>query len=234
MITKSAQGGEWVTEKRLQWILRIALLVLLGATLGVRLVRCAMLDRSAVLDGTLRWQGRTYRASVGYYCEDRQLAVATDANGAKWDVISVEGDPDGEQFVVARSFLDQYLYQNEAYTVPTNGAVTAAFVDHERTDDAGLLQTLQQVMTAERAADPIVCILQDVRSRSVSFCYDGCAVAPKTSGWIVWVDGTLAMAQFDRDSKILDEPSGKRELICSPIPENLAQSLTESGLFDPE
>ncbi|MBR7137342.1 MAG: hypothetical protein IKC99_04725, partial [Clostridia bacterium] len=30
------------------------------------------------------------------------------------------------------------------------------------------------------------------------------------------------MAQFDRDSKILDEPSGKRELICTPIPENLA------------
>ncbi|MBQ4046974.1 MAG: hypothetical protein IJC93_01215 [Clostridia bacterium] len=223
-----------MTEKRLQWILRIALLVLLCATLGVRLVRCAILDRSAVLDGTLRWQGRTYRASAGRYCEDTQLAVATDANGAKWAVNSVEGDPNGEQFVVVRSFLDQYLYQNEAYSVPANGTVTAVYIDYERTDDTALLQTLQQVMTAERAADPIVCILQDVRSRSVSFCYDGCAVAPKISGWIVWVDGTLAVAQFDRDSKILDEPSGKRELICTPIPENLAQSLTESRLFNPK
>ena len=231
MITKSAQGGEWVTEKRLQWILRIALLVLLCATLGVRLVRCAILDRSAVLDGTLRWQGRTYRASAGHYCEDTQLAVATDANGAKWAVNSVEGDPDGEQFVVVRSFLDQYLYQNEAYSVPANGTVTAVYIDYERTDDAVLLQTLQQVMTAERAADPIVCILQDVRSRSVSFCYEDCAVAPKTSGWIVGVDGTLAVAQFDRDSKVLDEPSGKRELICSPIPEDLAVFLAESGYF---
>ena len=221
-----------MTEKTLQWILRIALLLLLCATLGVRLVRCAMLDRSATFDGTLRWQGRIYRASSGHYCEGAQLAVATDKNGAKWAVNSVEGDPEGEQFVVVRSFLDQYLYQNEAYTVPRNGAVTAAYIGGNRTTDTALLQILQQVMAADRAEKPIVCILQDVRSYSVSFCYEGSAVAQDHVGWITGIDGEWLMARTDRDSAIVDDADGQRKLFCTPIDTKLAEMLKNSGFFD--
>lgn len=64
-------------------------------------------DHSAEWRGqdTIYWNGSYYDACSGDYREGKTIAKTTDG----WDINEIEGDP-SHTYIVARSFLDQYLF----------------------------------------------------------------------------------------------------------------------------
>ena len=77
-------------------------------------------DHSAIvhMEG-MSWKGQDYSFAGGEYTEGRTIAKSK--NG--WKIKEVKEDP-SHTFVVARSFLDQYLYVSDDYTVPTSGKIS--------------------------------------------------------------------------------------------------------------
>ena len=59
------------------------------------------------------WNGREYSSISGEYSEGRTIAKGEE----DWVIDSVNEDPT-HTFIVARSFLDQYLMVADDYTVP--------------------------------------------------------------------------------------------------------------------
>ena len=81
----------------------------------------AFLPRSAdVSSNRVVWNGREYSPASGEYTEGRTIAKGKEAD---WVIDAVEEDP-SHTFIVARSFLDNYLLVADDYTIPTEGRVT--------------------------------------------------------------------------------------------------------------
>lgn len=100
--------------------LRVLLCGGITAFLVIGVVRCAALDRSAEYRGNrVYWRGRVYTpANTPWFAEEKTVAKTADG---KWRVNGAAGD-EARRLIVLRSFLDQDLFVDESYIIPTTGA----------------------------------------------------------------------------------------------------------------
>ena len=81
-------------------------------------------DHSAqVIIEDMNWNDKGYSVVSGKYTEGRTIAKSKDGG---WKINEVKEDLT-HTFVVARSFLDRYLYAADDYDVPKSGNITKVF-----------------------------------------------------------------------------------------------------------
>ncbi len=218
-------------ERKLFTVLRTAALAVFLAVLAAGLVRLIVFDRSAVLEeDRILWKGRVYVPAVGEYSEGRTIARTSDGS---WKLDEVKEDP-SHTFIVLRSFLDQYLYVDEAYEIPRSGHITAACIGlgMNRTADAALCAALERVLNGEGRTEPFELSVQDSylsltetrRLRELHIAYESCPVCTEWKGALGTADGKIVFAEAAHadNGRLLtcyELISPDREIIASFLPQ---------------
>lgn len=155
-------------------------------------------DRSAIvhIEG-MSWKGQDYSHIGGEYTEGRTIAKSEDGS---WKINEVKEDP-SHTFVVARSFLDQYLYVSDNYTVPTNGKITRICWNGEYINDKDFIEALTEIDIAKTTSfdyeTEAIFILDDSqRMKQLYFAYENCPVATVNKGWLGKINGRWAITTY--------------------------------------
>ena len=218
-------------ERKPVAVLRMAALAVFLAVLTVGVVRLIVFDRSAVLEGDrILWKGRVYVPASGEYSEGRPIAKTSDGS---WKLDEVKEDP-SHTFIVLRSFLDQYLYVDEAYEIPRSGRITAVCVGYgmNRTADAAFCAALERVLNGGSRAEPFELSVQGSyhsltetrRLRDLHIAYENCPVCTEWKGALGTADGKTVFAEaVHSDSGWLltcfELTSPDREIIAPFLPQ---------------
>lgn len=155
-------------------------------------------DQSA--EGTLSdiyWKGNHY-VQVSGFAHDKTKAAAQTKDG--FTVSVVKGDRD-RNYIILRSFLDQWYLVRDDYEPPTEGEITFAAINNriiERGKLTGKNVDLYNAVTdilASAKADLVLEMSEgeysDLTSRSLHVGYDDFPVAPIYCGSFVKIDGVL-------------------------------------------
>lgn len=152
-------------------------------------------DRSAVVyaEGMV-WKGQDYSRISGEYTEGRTIAKSEDGG---WRIKEIEEDP-SHTFVVARSFLDQYLYVSDDYTVPTSGKITKICWNREYIEDEEFIKALSEIDAAKTTSfayetETIFELKDHQRMKKLYFAYEGCPVATVYKGYLGKINGKWAI-----------------------------------------
>lgn len=152
-------------------------------------------DRSAIVhvEGMV-WKGQDYSRISGEYTEGRTIAKSEDGS---WKINEVKEDP-SHTFVVARSFLDQYLYVSDAYTIPTSGEITKICWNREYIEDKEFIKALSEIDAAKTTSfayntEAIFVLKDNQRMKKLYFAYEGCPVATVYKGYLGKINGKWAI-----------------------------------------
>lgn len=178
-------------------------------------------DHSAIvhMEG-MTWKGQDYSRVGGEYTEGRTIAKSK--NG--WNINEVKEDP-SHTFVVARSFLDQYLYVSDDYTVPTSGEITKICWDGEYIKDKDFIEALTEIdITKTTSFDyetEAVFILNDSQSmKQLYFAYENCPVATVKKGWLGKINGKWVITTYISTDQNNEDGSPKPYMVgCHSIPD---------------
>lgn len=213
--------------------LRVLLCGGIAAFLVIGVARCAALDRSAEYRGNrVYWRGRVYTlANASWFAEEETVAKTADG---KWKVNGVAGDAE-RRLIVLRSFLDQYLFVDETYIIPTAGAVTAVFVGglQTRVESEAFCRAAEAALS-QRGEETFTVVTENLYALAepVAFCYEGCAVAPRLSGFIGVIDGRWAATDFTGTGACAaDGTPTAYEVTFWVLDESLIPALGESPYF---
>ena len=203
------------------------LVILLGILLLLWNCGAFVLDHSAKvhMEG-MSWKGKDYSYIGGEYTEGRTIAKSK--NG--WSIKEVKEDP-SHTFVVARSFLDQYLYVSDDYTVPTTGEITKVCWNGEYIEDKEFIQALTQIdsekITSFDYETEAIFILNDnQRMKSLYFAYENCPVATVNKGWLGKIKGEWVITTYISSDQNNEDGSPKPYMVgCYSIPDKYSQIL---------
>lgn len=143
------------------------------------------------------WNGKDYLPVSGEYTEGRTLAKAESGG---WVINAVKEDPT-HTFVVARSFLDQYLMVLDEYTVPEEGELTVVSWNGVYISDALFLEAVSKI-EAERTTsfsyqtDGIFQLTENQHMRRLCFAYENCPVATNYKGYMGKVNGEWVITTY--------------------------------------
>lgn len=152
-------------------------------------------DRSAaVYAESMEWKGQDYSQISGEYTEGRTIAKSEDGS---WKINEVKEDP-SHTFVVARSFLDQYLYVSDDYTIPTSGKITKICWNREYIEDEEFIKALSEIDAAKTTSfaystETIYELKDNQRMKKLYFSYEGCPVATVYKGYLGKINGEWAI-----------------------------------------
>jgi len=148
-------------------------------------------DRSAdVSSNHVIWNGREYSPVSGEYTEGRTIAKGKDGD---WVINSVKEDST-HTFIVARSFLDQYLMVADDYIVPTEGKVTAASWNGKYIYDSSFLDIISKIESEKVSSfiyqtENLNCVTENQHMRSLYLAYDNCPIASDFKGYMGKING---------------------------------------------
>lgn len=187
-----------------------------------------MIDHSAEVgvEGMV-WGEKTYSPIDGEYTEGKTIAKSKDGN---WKIGEVKEDP-SHTFLVARAFLDQYLYVSDAYTIPTSGKITAACWGRKYIDNKELLETLSQIDNAKMTSfvyetEGIFMLKNTQQMKSVYVAYENCPVATVDKGWLGKINGAWVITTYVSPDRYHEDGSPKPYTVgCYAIPGVYAQIL---------
>ena len=151
-------------------------------------------DDSAEFTGSkLTWNGKNYSSVGGIYTEEKRIAKTADG----WDVNEIREDPD-HNFVVVRSFLDQYLMVADDYTIPTSGRLTMVNWHGDPLTDPEFLEAVLEISVQKNTSftyetENISMVTDQQHMREVFFAYENCPVATVFQGYLGKVDGKWVM-----------------------------------------
>ncbi len=151
-------------------------------------------DDSAVFTGSkLTWNGKSYSSAGGVYTEGKRIAKTSDG----WDVNEVREDPD-HNFVVVRSFLDQYLMVADDYTIPSSGKLTMVNWHGDPVTDSEFLEAILEINVQKSTSftyetEGIFIVTDRQHMREVYYAYEACPVATFFQGYLGKVDGRWVM-----------------------------------------
>lgn len=152
-------------------------------------------DRSAIVYAEgMTWKGQDYSRVGGDYTEGRTIAKSEDGS---WDINEVKEDP-SHTFVVARSFLDDFLYVSDAYTIPTSGEITKICWNREYIEDKEFIKALSEIDAAKTTSfayntETIFELKDNQRMKKLYFAYEGCPVATVYKGYLGKINGKWAI-----------------------------------------
>lgn len=187
-------------------------------------------DRSATvhIEG-MTWNGRGYSRVSGVYSEGRTIAKSDDGS---WKINEIKEDM-SHTFVVARSFLDQYLYVSDDYTVPVSGKVTKVCWNGEYIEDNAFVDILTEIDTMKTTSfdyetEAIFALNDTQRMKEVYFAYENCPVATVNKGWLGKINGKWVITtyiSYDQDN--VDGAPKPYVVGCYSIPDQYSQILEE-------
>ena len=190
----------------------------------------AFLSRDAEVssDRVIR-NGISYSPAYGDYTEGRIIAKGVDAD---WTVNAVEEDPT-HTFIVARSFLDQYLMVSDDYTIPTSGAVTVVSWNGNYISDPQFLDVICKIDAEKTTSftydtDGIEQFTEQQQMRRLYFAYEGCPVATDFRGYLGKINGAWVMtADISREQRNEDGSPKPYSVGCYTIPDQYGEILSE-------
>ena len=178
-------------------------------------------ERTATVYGEwMEWDGRRYLRTGGEYSEGRTIAKAQGG----WTINEVEQDP-SHTFIVARSFLDSFLYVADDYTIPTGGNLTKAAWGERYIRDDAFLEAIAKI-DAEKTTnfsfetDAIFAWRDTQQMRDLSVAYENCPVAAVYKGYLGKVDGNWVITTHIPLEQTNEDGSPKVYTVdCYLIPE---------------
>ena len=187
-----------------------------------------VLDRSAKVgfEGMV-WNGRSYSTTSGEYSEGRTLAKSEDGS---WNINEVKEDP-SHTFVVARSFLDQYLYVADDYTIPTSGKITNVCWNGDYIDNKEFLEAMSQIDIARTTSfdyetEGIFILNNNQRMKSLYFAYEDCPIATINKGWLGKINDSWVITTYISSDQNNEDGSPKPYKVgCYSIPEKYSKIL---------
>lgn len=186
-----------------------------------------VLDSSATVHmEEMTWKGQDYSPVGGEYTEGRTIAKSKDG----WKINEVKEDP-SHTFVVARSFLDQYLYVSDEYTIPTSGKITKACWNGEYIENEEFIQALTQIDRVKTTSfdyeTEAVFVLNDSqRMKQVYFAYENCPVATVNKGWLGKINGKWVITTYISSNQNNEDGSSTPYTVgCYSIPDDYSQIL---------
>ncbi len=210
----------------------LSLCIIIATILGIfallRYSGIIITDRSAwVGTESVMWNGKTYVPISGVY--DEKKTVAKSEDGA-WSINEIEEDP-SHTFIVARSFLDQYLYVDEKYEIPRNGALTKVCWGNRRNiKNDEILSALSRIDDLKKT--DFECsyeeIIRNGNMQGLYFAYENCPVATVSKGYLgkiddKWVVTTKISIDGDNDDGSLNIGT----VGCYYIPDEYSEILEE-------
>lgn len=190
-------------------------------------------DHSArwVNQDSFSWNGNIYTMTSGRYREGRTIARTGDG----FDINEVEGDPD-HIFLVARMGIDQALYAQEDYEIPTDGKVTTvcwgykSFADEAFCAAVGDLVNGAETDFVHEMENPYG-YAEDWKMKPLYLAYQDCPVPTEYKGELGRFSGRWVLV-----TKILptqeEAPFGQErtyEVFCTYVPEEIAQQLEKTS-----
>ncbi len=187
-----------------------------------------VLDRSAKVgfEGMV-WKSKSYSTISGKYTEGRTIAKSEDGS---WDINEVKEDS-SHTFVVARSFLDQYLYVADDYMIPTSSKITNVCWDGEYIKNKDFLEALSQIDIAKTTSfyyetEAISIFNDNQRMKALYFAYEDCPVATINKGWLGKINGNWVITTYISSDQNNEDGSPKPYKVgCYSIPDKYSQIL---------
>lgn len=164
-----------------------------------------VLDRSAErgFENSIKWKDSTYIPVSGKYHEGKTLARTKDG----LDINEVEED-DSNTFLVARSFLDQWLVVREDYAIPKSGKITKAYWNNDLIEDETFLTAVEELIEKAEAdfvydnsEGDIYQYKGDDVMRELVVAYEGCPVPTNYMGYMGAVDGKWCITVGDHNAE---------------------------------
>lgn len=175
------------------------------------------------------WNGKEYSSISGEYTEGRTIAKSKEGN---WTINSVEEDP-SHTFIVARSFLDQYLFVADDYTVPASGKLTAVSWNGVYITDTSFLDAVSKIEAEKSTSftyetDAIFQLTENQHMRELSFAYENCPVATNYKGYMGKVNGEWVITTYiSRDTRNDDGSPKPYSVSVYVIPDEYRDILSE-------
>ena len=177
-------------------------------------------DHSAkVSSNYVLWNGREYSSISGEYSEGRTIAKGEE----DWVIDSVNEDPT-HTFIVARSFLDQYLMVADDYTGPANGELTTISWNGTYITDTEFLTAVSNI-DAQKATSftyqtyGIYELNDNQHMRELYFAYENCPVTTIFKGYMGKVDGKWVITtSISADTRNEDGSPKLYSVNCYEIP----------------
>ena len=187
-----------------------------------------VIDRSAKVgfEG-MTWNGKNYSTISGEYTEGRTIAKSEDGS---WDINEIKEDP-SHKFVVARSFLDQYLYVADDYTVPSSGEITKVCWDGKYINNKDFLKAITEIdatktTTFDYETEGIFMLTDNQHMRRLYFAYEDCPIATEYIGYMGKVNGKLVITTYISPDQNNDDGSPKSYSVsCYSIPDKFGSIL---------
>ena len=185
-------------------------------------------DRSAKvsIEGMI-WNDKSYSTINGEYTEGRTIAKSEDGS---WEINEVKEDP-SHTFVVARSFLDNYLYVSDDYVVPTSGEITKVCWYGEYIEDKEIIKALSEIDTTKTTTfdyeTEAIFMLNDIqRMKPLYFAYENCPIAAVNKGYLGKINGKWVMTTYISSDQYNEDGSRKPHTVgCYSIPDKYSQIL---------
>ena len=189
-----------------------------------------ILDRSAdVSSNHVTWNGKKYSSTSGDYAEGRTIARGKNGD---WVIHAVEEDP-SHTFIVARSFLDQYLMVSDDYAVPSTGKITTASWNGVYITDPTFLHALENI-EAKKTTDftyeteSIYRLTDTQHMRCLYVAYENCPVATSFKGYMGKVNGEWVITTYISSDIGNDDGSPKLYSVnCYRIPPEYRDILSQ-------
>lgn len=166
------------------------------------------------------WNGRKYSPISGEYTEGRTIAKG---NSGDWVINMVKEYP-SHTFIVARSFLDQYLMVSDDYTIPTSGTLTTAAWNGTYITDPAFLDTLTKIQAGKTTSfsyetDNLTRPTDNQRMRSRYFAYENCPVTTCFMGYMGQVNGQWVITTYvSQDTRNGDGSPKPYTVNCYVVP----------------
>ncbi len=177
-------------------------------------------DRTATVSSNyVIWNGKEYSHTSGDYTEGRVLAKGN----ADWVITEVKEDP-SHTFIVARSFLDQYLMVLDSYTIQTEGELTTVSWNGNYIKDSAFIEAIKEIEAKKATSftyetDGIYKLTDGKLMRPLYFAYEGCPVASVFGGYMGQVDGKWVITTYISNDKRNEDGSPKPYSVsCYEIP----------------
>jgi hypothetical protein len=187
-------------------------------------------NRSAdVSSNHVNWNGKEYSITSGEYTEGRTI---TKGKSGVWTINMVKEDP-SHTFIVARSFLDQYLMVSDDYTIPTSGKITTiswngTYITDEAVLDAIANIEAEKVTTFTYETDGIYQLTDNQHMRRLYFAYENCPVATEFKGYMGKVNGAWVITTYiSSDTSNADGSPKPYSVSCYKIPNKYGDILSE-------
>ena len=207
-------------NQKLTFVLRILLLLSLVTVVVLNLRTYINIPHADVSSSRVIWNGQEYSPTYGEYTEGKTIAKGNDAD---WKINAVREDP-SHTFIVARSFLDQYLMVSDDYTIPTEGGITTIawngnYITDKTFIDAVKSIEIEKTTTLTYETTGIYCLTDTQHMRALYFAYEDCPVATEFHGYMGKVHGEWVITtSISQDTKNEDGSPKTYSVSCYAIP----------------